>query len=186
MPQTPLPALIDAALRKEQKAQSRLINLFWQSVYDFISAKGLSHDEADELTVMVFSKVLNKLELYDPAFQFKTWLLTIAQNTLIDFWRKQNREQFSSLESTNVLDKNPEKSPEEVVISHENLQHIQKILADMDPKYRMIISLRFFEEKSIKEIAEELNLSVPNTKVRIMRAKRMLAELLRQSGEMDL
>lgn len=46
---------------------------------------------------------------------------------------------------------------------------------------RKIIHLRFFEEKSIKEIAEELNLSVANTKVRIMRAKKVLAELLNEN-----
>ena len=47
--------------------------------------------------------------------------------------------------------------------------------------YQKIIQLRFFEEKSIKEIAEELNLSVANTKVRIMRAKKILAELLNEN-----
>jgi RNA polymerase sigma-70 factor (ECF subfamily) len=46
----------------------------------------------------------------------------------------------------------------------------------MDAKNQDIIRLRFFEEKSIKEIAEELNLSVANTKIRIMRAKKILAE----------
>jgi DNA-directed RNA polymerase specialized sigma24 family protein len=49
------------------------------------------HDEnvADELTVSVFSKVLAKLDLYDENFQFKTWILTIAQNSVIDYWRKK-------------------------------------------------------------------------------------------------
>jgi DNA-directed RNA polymerase specialized sigma24 family protein len=50
------------------------------------------HDEnaADELTVSVFSKVLAKLDLYDENFQFKTWVLTIAQNTVIDYWQKKD------------------------------------------------------------------------------------------------
>ena len=50
------------------------------------------HDEnaADELTVSVFSKVLAKLDLYDENFQFKTLVLTIAQNTVIDYWRKKS------------------------------------------------------------------------------------------------
>ena len=51
----------------------------------------------------------------------------------------------------------------------------------MDANYQEIIRLRFFEEKSIKEIADELNLSVANTKVRIMRAKKVLAELLKNN-----
>jgi RNA polymerase sigma-70 factor (ECF subfamily) len=49
-------------------------------------------NDADEITVSVFSKVLNKLDLFDPNFQFKTWILTIAQNTIIDFWKKKQRE----------------------------------------------------------------------------------------------
>ena len=44
-----------------------------------------------------------------------------------------------------------------------------------------IIQLRFFEEKSMKEIAEELGLSMANTKVRIMRAKKVLGQLLKEN-----
>ena len=46
-------------------------------------------------------------------------------------------------------------------------------------RYQKIIQLRFFEEKSIKEISEELNITVANTKVCIMRAKKILVELLK-------
>ncbi|HCR76195.1 MAG TPA: RNA polymerase subunit sigma-24, partial [Chryseobacterium sp.] len=51
----------------------------------------------------------------------------------------------------------------------------------LDVNYQEIIRLRFFEEKSIKEIAEELGISVANTKVRVMRAKKVLAELLKNN-----
>ena len=71
-------------------------------------------------------------------------------------------------------------SPEELLISEEEQAKILKIVESMDSNYREIIMLRFFEEKSIKEIAEELNLSISNTKVRIMRAKKVLAELLKE------
>ncbi len=53
-------------------------------------------------------------------------------------------------------------------------------IAKMDHNYQKIIHLRFFEEKSIKEIAEELNLSVANTKVRIMRAKKVLGRIVKR------
>ena len=51
----------------------------------------------------------------------------------------------------------------------------------MDSNYQDIIKLRFFEEKSIKEIADELGISVSNAKVRIMRAKKVLAQLLKDN-----
>ncbi len=70
-------------------------------------------------------------------------------------------------------------SPEELLISEEDQKQILTIIESLDSNYREIIRLRFFEEKSIKEIAEELSLTVANTKVRIMRAKKVLAALLK-------
>lgn len=173
--------LIQKAKEKNQKAQTQLINLYWVDVFSFVMKKLNDENDADEITVNVFSKVLSKLDLFDPNFQFKTWILTIAQNTIIDFWRKKSRESEDSRDSLDEVKNVYAKSPEELLISEEEQQKILQIIATMDAKNQDIIRLRFFEEKSIKEIAEELNLSVANTKVRIMRAKKVLAELLKDN-----
>ncbi|MDO4224904.1 MAG: sigma-70 family RNA polymerase sigma factor [Bergeyella zoohelcum] len=175
--------LIEQAKNKDQKAQTRLINTFWVSVFSFIMKKVQDENIADELTVAVFSKVLSKLDLYDPNFEFKTWVLTIAQNSVIDYWRKKSREEENATDKLNDTKNEFAKSPEELLISDEEEQKIFEIIESMDANYRDIIRLRFFEEKSIKEIAEELHLSVANTKVRIMRAKKVLAELLKNNFE---
>lgn len=181
MQQQELFTLISLARNKHQKAQSTLINTFWVDVFMFILKKVGDETDADELTVNVFSKVLNKLELYDPNFQFKTWLLTIAQNTVIDYWRKKNRENEESTSDLDTVKNLFARSPEELLISEEDQQQIRRVVESLDANYREIIRLRFFEEKSIKEIAEELQLSVANTKVRIMRAKKVLAQLLKDN-----
>lgn len=180
MKEDQLLTLILKARDKDQKAQTQLINSFWVDVFSFVMNKVKDENDADEITVSVFSKVLNKLDLFDPSFQFKTWILTIAQNTIIDFWRKKSRENEDP--NANLQDVKNEfaRSPEELLISEEDQQKIIKIIETMDAKNQDIIRLRFFEEKSIKEIAEELNLSVVNTKVRIMRAKKILAGLLKE------
>ena len=54
-------------------------------------------------------------------------------------------------------------------------------IESLDFNYQESIRLRFFEEKSIKEIADELGLTIANTKVRIMRAKKVLSELLKNN-----
>ena len=170
--------LVDAIAQIQngsQKAQTKLINYFWDDVFGFILKKVQDRTIADELTVAVFAKILTKLNLYDENFQFKTWILTIAQNSVIDYWRKKSREEVFTDDFKDVI----EKSPEELLISKQQQQHIVSTIASMDAQYRKIIELRFFEEKSIKEIAETLNISVANTKVRIMRAKKILAELLK-------
>ncbi|WP_426477619.1 RNA polymerase sigma factor [Chryseobacterium sp. CBSDS_008] len=173
--------LIQKAKDKDQKAQTKLINVFWVDVFSFVMKKVKDENDADEITVNVFSKVLSKLDMFDPHFQFKTWVLTIAQNTVIDFWRKKNRDNEDAVENLDEVRNQYAKSPEELLISEEEQKKIIKTIESLDANYQDIIKLRFFEEKSIKEIAEELGISVANTKVRVMRAKKVLAELLKNN-----
>ncbi|MCY0978195.1 RNA polymerase sigma factor [Chryseobacterium wangxinyae] len=174
-------SLIQQAKEKNQKAQTKLINVFWVDVFSFVMKKVRDENDADEITVNVFSKVLSKLDMYDPHFQFKTWVLTIAQNTIIDFWRKRAREAQDPTENLDKVKNQYAKSPEELMISDEEQKKIIQTIESLDANYQDIIRLRFFEEKSIKEIAEELKISVANTKVRVMRAKKVLAELLKNN-----
>ncbi|WP_027377713.1 RNA polymerase sigma factor [Kaistella palustris] len=184
MGKTELLELIALAKSKNQKSQTRLINSFWIDVFSFVMKKVQDENVADEITVSVFSKVLAKLDLYDPNFQFKTWILTIAQNSVIDYWRKKSRGNEDSTDNFDDYKNQFARSPEELLISEEDQKQIHSIIESLDSNYRDIIRLRFFEEKSIKEIAEELQLTVANTKVRIMRAKKVLSELLK-TNEFD-
>lgn len=179
MKNTDLLSLISLAKNKNQKAQTQLINLFWVDVFSFVMKKVQDEHIADELTVSVFSKVLGKLDLFDPNFQFKTWILTIAQNSVIDYWRKKSRENEDPTDNFDDFKNHFALSPEELLISAEDQKKIVSVIESLDAKYQDILRLRFFEEKSIKEIAEELNITVANTKVRIMRAKKVLSELLK-------
>lgn len=185
MDNTELLSLIALAKKRNQKSQTKLINSFWVDVFSFVMKKVQDENVADEITVSVFSKVLAKLDLYDPNFQFKTWILTIAQNTVIDYWRKKNRENEDSTDNFDGFKNNFARSPEELLISEEDHKQILTTIESLDTNYQVIIRLRFFEEKSIKEIAEELNLTIANTKVRIMRAKKVLAELLKSNDFTD-
>ena len=181
MNKTELLSLIALAQKKNQKSQTKLINSYWVDVFSFVMKKVQDENVADEITVSVFSKVLAKLDLYDPNFQFKTWILTIAQNTVIDYWRKKNRENDDSTDNFDDFKNQFARSPEELLISEEDHKQILNIIESLDFNYQEIIRLRFFEEKSIKEIADELGLTIANTKVRIMRAKKVLSELLKNN-----
>ena len=181
MEQKQILQLIQLAREKDQKSQTALINLYWVEVFSFVMKKVQHENLADEITVNVFSKVLSKLHLYDSDFQFKTWVLTIAQNTVIDYWRKKAREAEDTDGNLEEVKNEFAKSPEELLISEEEHKKIQDIVSTMDANYAEIIRLRFFEEMSIKEIAEVLNISIANTKVRIMRTKKVLAQLLKEN-----
>ena len=102
--------------------------------------KKVQHENlADEITVNVFSKVLSKLYLYDFDFQFKTWVLTIAQNTIIDYWRKKAREAEDTDGNLEEVKNEFAKSPEELLISEEEHKKIQDIVSTMDANYAEII-----------------------------------------------
>ena len=112
MEKTELSNLIALAKNKNQKSQTQLINLFWVDVFSFVMKKVQNENLADEITVSVFSKVLAKLDLYDPNFQFKTWILTIAQNTIIDYWRKKSRDNEDSTDNFDNIKNHFARSPE--------------------------------------------------------------------------
>ncbi len=178
-------ALVQLAKIKDQKGQTKLINTYWIDVFSFVLKKVQDQNLADEITVTVFAKVLNKIDLYDPNFEFKTWVLTIAQNTIIDFWRKRSKLNETSTDQLQDIENSFAQSPEELLISVEDQKKFLQIVESLDANYQAIIKLRFYEERSIKEIAEELGISTSNTKVRIMRAKKVLAQLLKDNNYHD-
>lgn len=135
---------------------------------------------AEEVTVEVFAKILSRIDAYDPNKPFRSWILTIAHRTLIDVWRKQG-EPMERLED-HLPDLKLGDSPEELLIAQQDEQYFLGILAELETNYRKIIELRFLEELSIREIARELNITESNAKVRIMRAKKVLAELLKKKN----
>lgn len=171
-----LPHIIEEARKGIPQAQSRLMNLYWNDVKGFLLYKVNDENSAEELTVETFTKAISKLELYNEDFNFKTWLLSIAQNNLIDFYRKKNRNNEVFSDDYELIMTEIEPSPEEILIDEQNYKNFQTKLELLDPKYTEIIQLRFFEDLSIKEIAEKLQLSESNVKVRIMRARKLLAD----------
>jgi RNA polymerase sigma factor (sigma-70 family) len=176
----PLLHIIQQAQLKDQKAQTQIVNIFWVEIFYFALQKTGNQQDSDDLTVKIFTKVLDKIGQYNPLQNFKPWLYKIAQNTIIDFYRLQNLSTSSFDED--LHNNQLEKSPEELMICQEEYQALLQNIKALDAKYQEIIQLRFFEEKSIQEISNNLNISPSNTKVRIMRAKQILADLIHKKN----
>jgi RNA polymerase sigma-70 factor (ECF subfamily) len=75
-----------------------------------------------------------------------------------------------------IIDNMP--SPEEGMIINQNLDELLNTIKSLKKEYRKILQLRFFEDYSYKEISLELNQPLNTVKVKILRAKRLLAEKL--------
>lgn len=174
-----LQTVIFEAKKGKRQAQNLLMDIFWDNVFNYVYQKIKDEEEAEDIAIETFTKVFAKLKLYNADFDFKTWLLSIAHNTMIDHIRKKPALKISLDDENYVIEIQEElPSPEDSLIQQQDNDALILHLQKLKPEYRKIIELRFLEEKTYKEIAEELNLTLANVKVRILRAKQLLQEIL--------
>lgn len=172
--------LIEEAKNNKQQAQTKLVNIFWADVKSYVLFLTKEENIAEELTISIFSKALSKLSLYNSDFDFKTWLISIAHNHSIDYLRKKKNISIPFTEDFNSDVYDFEPSPEEKFIEKQNTEDFEKLLSKLPENYQKIIHLRYLEDKKLKEISEITNLSLSNIKVSLMRAKKLLSELLQK------
>ena len=171
---------IKNAKKGDQAAYKALLNHFWNDIYRFQLAKTSNENEAEDITIQTFSKAFDKLELFDESYNFKTWILTISRNLQIDEYRKNKTSTISLTnhldDSYDLTDETP--SPEDQLIIEQNLAQLLLYIKQLKPHYQKIINLRYFQELSYKEISKELDEPLNNVKVKLLRAKKLLSEII--------
>lgn len=177
--------LIEKAKQKDQKAFNTLLNNYWSDVYRFQLSKTEDEDEAEDITIKTFSKAFDKIYLYNNRYNFKTWLISISKNIFLDHLRKQRTDIISinkkDSEAYKIYDETP--SAEDQLIIDQNLAQLLNYLKQLKPHYQEIINLRYFREMSYKEMADVLNEPIGNIKVKLLRAKKLLAEIIKNATE---
>lgn len=173
---------IREAKEGSQAAFNYLLNKYWNKVYGY-QLKHLKNEyEAEDITIQTFSKAFDKIDTFDETYSFSTWLVAISKNIHIDQIRKKKASIRSKTRMQdeqqvyNIADETP--TIEDKLIKE---QHLEQLLADikqLKPHYQEVINLRFFQEKSYKEIAKSLDEPMNNVKVKLLRAKKLLAEII--------
>ncbi len=177
--------LVTRAGSGDQKAFGILMDRYRDSIYYMILKMVHNRDEADDLTIEAFGKAFSNLEKYTPDFAFSTWLFKIALNNSIDFIRKK-RLQTLSLDNEddenafNVLNsvKAPMPDPEEKFIKAQRAALMHDVIDKLNPKYRQLIELRYFDELSYEEISDKLAMPLGTVKAQLFRAKNLLYNVL--------
>ena len=148
-----------------------------------------NREDADDLTLECFTKAYKNIHKYNDSFAFSTWIFKIASNGAIDFIRKKRIETTSidrniggedgegGTSLANMLS-DDKLDPEEEIIRTQRSDKLQDLVASMDPKYGELIKLRHFEELKYDEIVERTGLPIGTVKVRLSRAKKLLASML--------
>tara|TARA_B100000768_G_scaffold55567_1_gene54096 strand:- start:5505 stop:6056 length:552 start_codon:yes stop_codon:yes gene_type:complete len=170
---------IKLAKEKNQNAFSYLLNTFWDDVYNFQLKRNKNESTAEDITIESFTKAFEKINTYNDKYIFKTWLITISKNLHIDKLRK-NKNNFNLAETNEFKElKENSPSPEDDLINEQKLKSLKNKISQLKPSYKKVIELKYFNELSYKEISQKLNQPINNVKVRVMRAKRILAEMIK-------
>ena len=172
---------ISKAKKNDQIAFNFLLDTFWNDVYAFQLKRTKNENDAEDITIQTFSKAFDKINTYKDEFKFSTWLITISKNIHIDLVRKQKKSiQNTSKDNDenflDIIDDSP--SPEDKIITEQNLAKLLRDIKKLKPHYQEVINLRYFQELSYKEISTELNEPINNVKVKLLRAKKLLAEII--------
>ena len=174
---------IEKAKNGDQTAFTFLLNLYWNEVYGLMLRRTENETTAEDITIETFSKAFDKIQTYNNEFQFNTWLISIAKNVHIDLLRKNKSSLFVEMtsnegfKSQNIADTSP--SAEDELITEQNLSRLLKMIKELKPHYQEVIQLRYFQEMTYQEIALAINEPLSNVKVKLLRAKKLLAEIIR-------
>ena len=142
----------------------------FSEIFDFIAPKinayyiqnNLSVEQAEELTQEVLSTIWLKADLFDPEkSKFITWSFTIARNKKIDFYRKNQKNVANEEDIRDFL------YSENKLDDYEIESTINNITQDLDENQKKLIKMSFFEQKSHKNIARELEIPLGTVKSRI-------------------
>jgi RNA polymerase sigma-70 factor (ECF subfamily) len=173
------------------RAFERLLIKYKDSVYYLILKMVNNREDSEDLTMEVFEKIFTNISHYNSQWAFSTWLYKSATNHAIDFLRKKRLETTSIDESrTNEKGDKLDRSfkiaseamtPEEVLIKQQRVEHMQETLSKLAPKYKQLIEMRYFQELSYEEIAEQLNIPLGTVKAQLFRAKDFLLALYKKN-----
>ena len=173
---------IEKAKQGDQVAFTYLLDFYWNEVYGFMLKRTENETDAEDITIETFSKAFDKIAMYNPEFQFNTWLIAIAKNVHIDLLRKKKSSLFIEItdeedhQAYNVADTTP--SVEDALITEQNLSRLLQFIKELKPHYQEVIQLRYFQEMSYQEIADQLTEPLNNVKVKLLRAKKLLSEII--------
>ncbi|MGM0945789.1 MAG: RNA polymerase sigma factor [Bacteroidota bacterium] len=178
--------LIDrAVVHKDQQAYATLMKRYKKAVYFMILKMIRDADDAEDLTMEAFAKAFKNLHRFKKDYTFSTWLFRIATNNAIDFIRKKKLKTMSlnntlSDDSGNAVTidvEDGDNNPQDEFIKSQRIEMVRVFVDKLPAKYRKLVQLRYFDELSYEEIAQELEKPLGTVKAQLHRSRELLYEI---------
>ena len=175
--------LISAVLKGDVKSFEPLAKRYQPRIFATARRYARRESEVEDIVQEVFIKAFQKLASFRGEAPFEHWLMRLTVRTCFDFLRahQRNREtSFSELsdEEGDWLERvkaGPDDVRDDVNAAK---QLVERVLAQLSPESRLVITLLEIEDRTVKEIAELTGWSMPLVKVRAFRARAQMRKLL--------
>ena len=144
-------------------------------------------EEAEEVAQDTFIKVYKNLKKFKGDCKLSTWIYRIAHNSCLDQLKKNKRKQtevvYEELNSMELAEMNTALT---VIAQKERAQMIQACMQRLPAKDAALLTLFYFEEKKLNEMAIVLNLTENTVKVQLFRARAKFAKLIQSHLEPEI
>ncbi len=163
-------------------AFEELVGRYLQPIYTFVFGFCRNAEEASDLTQEVFLKAWKNLKKFNLERNFKTWIFTIARNTVFDWLRKKKSVLFSDLDtdettfSETLSDTEP--LADELFMRKELVKDLERALDKIPVDSKVILLLYHREECTFEEIAEIVGKPMNTVKSQYRRALMLLRKQL--------
>lgn len=163
---------------KDKKAISLLYKNYSGALFGIIKRTISSEEVANEVLQDVFVKVWKNADKYNAQKgRLFTWLVQITRNASIDTIRSGRYQRGTKTDELDVIVSNSLDHSEEADIKDEGLRNV---VNELDPKYRSIIDLVYFQSYTQSEVAKELDIPIGTVKTRVRSA---ILELRKKLGK---
>jgi RNA polymerase sigma-70 factor (ECF subfamily) len=158
-----------------------LIEPHWDAVWRAVQARMGNNPDVDDVVQQAVLKAFTRLEQFRFEGGFRTWLIRIALNEVIQNWRQRVASRAvvmepATLAAVSVAD--PKDSPLNLCMRSQTSRLLQTALAALPEPYRLVVRMRDFEERSVSEVARALRLTASAVKTRHHRARVRMARVL--------
>jgi RNA polymerase sigma-70 factor (ECF subfamily) len=166
--------VIESAKNGDERSMSELFQFYKDYVMrsSFLYLHRL--DEAEDVTENVFLKVFTNLNSFNMDKDFRPWLSRIITNECHNYYHKNKNEYSNSDDMIDLM--------ADTDTSFETVKLIRDCFSKLSMQDREILTMRFFQELTIEEIAKILHISISNTKVKIHRSIKKLKELVKNDA----
>lgn len=172
--------IIQRILQGETALYEYFIHTYSQQVFALTVRIVSNQEDAEELTQDTFLKAFQHLSAFKGNCSFSTWIYSIAYNTAISSLRKKRLDTFVMDPATlaGISDAQVDEALNEE--SEEQIARLNRAMERLAPEERTLISLFYYEEKPLNEVALILGLTESNAKVKLYRVRKKIYALIRQ------